>query len=147
LFLDDTIDDLVKYALVKRKALQTSMGEIKSLWIHPIVQVWARESYCQEGNVILARDPKQVTQLRKEGARKAVCLIGSGLKTEYYERGPNEWIYERENMTHLRMCFDEYIPYYITGHDDVADESLAFAVRKLAGLKVYWSEYRLAVGV
>jgi tetratricopeptide (TPR) repeat protein len=145
MFLDDTIDDLVKYALVKRKSLQTSLGETKSLWIHPIVQIWARESYCQEGNVILARDPKHVARLRKEGARKAVCLIGSGLKTEYYERGPSEWIYERENMAHLRMCFDEYIPNYITGHDDIADESLAFAVRKLAGLKVYWSEYRLAV--
>jgi tetratricopeptide (TPR) repeat protein len=142
--LDDAIDDLVKYALAKRKSLITSSGKSRSLWIHPLVQIWARESYSKGNSIFLVRELEFLAQLRMEGARRAVCLIGNGLRSQLHDRGSSEWIYERETMVHLRICYDEYIPNYIMRGDDSADKRLAFAVWKLGGLKLFWGEYRLA---
>jgi len=142
--LDEAIDDLVKYALMKRKSSPTSHVEGRSLWIHPLVQLWARETYGDGKSVILEREPLRLAQVRKEGAKKAICLVGIAVNVEDNTRGSSEWIFERENMAHLNLCYDEYIPNYVLEDDDIANEELAQVLRKLGVLKNYWSDYPLA---
>ncbi|KAF8245179.1 hypothetical protein K440DRAFT_663051 [Wilcoxina mikolae CBS 423.85] len=116
--------DCIKYALLKRKASPTGHGKSRSFWIHPLVQLWARESYDDDKkSIILAREPQLKDQLRKEGARKAICLVGIGLGVDNHgDRKSSEWIFERENVAHLNLCYDDYIPKYVMKDDDTVDE-------------------------
>ncbi|KAF8544105.1 hypothetical protein BDD12DRAFT_801463 [Trichophaea hybrida] len=146
--LDEAIDDLVKYALIKPKASSTSRGEDRSYWIHPLVQLWARESYSDGESIILAREKQHKDQLRKEGARKAICMVGIGLDVDNRgDRKSSEWIFERKNVAHLNLCYNVHIP-DVLEEDDIVDEELALALWKLGcRLQYYISDdnNRLAV--
>ncbi|KAA8893190.1 hypothetical protein FN846DRAFT_980026 [Sphaerosporella brunnea] len=146
--LDDAIDDLVRYALMKCKASATGGGgKRRSFWIHPLVQHWAKHSYSESKSVVLEKDPSRVAQLLKEGSRSTVCFVASSVVEN--DRGSDEWIFERENMAHFRLCYDDYIPRYITapGNEDIVDERLALALRRFGRLRCAWSEEVWAEGL
>jgi tetratricopeptide (TPR) repeat protein len=108
--------------------------------IHPLVQVWARESFCEGKFVFLAHDPQRLAALRRDGARNAICTVGCGLKAHYNTRESYDWIYEQKNMAHLQLC-NKYILEYKIGEDSVMDETLASALRQFGGFKYYWGDY------
>lgn len=118
-----------------------------SLWVHPLVQVWARESYCDGTAVILERDPKRLEQLRKVRAVDAIRLVGNSVESAFATRQAAEWVFERGNIAHLSMCVDHYFPKYILGNGDLVDESLALALRKLGRLRAFWCEYKSAADI
>ena len=141
--MDDCIDDLVWYALVKRiSPIGTGGTKISSLWIHPLVQHYARESYCDNGSVTLAHDEELLDTLRRKGARDAVRLVGYGLNSRFSNRESKEWIYERQNMAHLSLCCDEYIPKHIAKQGDIRDKLLALALNNFGVFKHYWHDIR-----
>ena len=149
--LEDAIDGLVEYSLMKRKSptdLKKKASDDQrnsgSLWLHPLVQIWARDSYCDGTVVVLERDPKRLEQLRKERAVDAIRLVGNSVEPAYATRQAAEWVFERGNIAHLSLCVDHYFPKYIVGNGDLVDESLALALRKLARLKVFWDDYKSA---
>ncbi|KAF8246609.1 hypothetical protein K440DRAFT_662037 [Wilcoxina mikolae CBS 423.85] len=140
--LDEAIGDLIKYALMKHKF--SSTGGSQSLWMHPLVQLWARDSYDNGKSVVLERESDFQLQLRKEGAREAVCLVGRALRVETNTRQNCEWLFEREISTHLKLCYDEYISKYIWDDDDLAGEKLALMLCNFGMLKFYWDESYVA---
>src|SRR5436190_3277441 len=125
--LDEAIDDLVMYSLMNRKSRAVSTGS-QSFWIHPLVQHWARESTCEGKSIVLEHNAARLAGLRREGARAAVRLVGCGVRGHYSNREPLEWVYERENMTHLSLCFDKYISKETVIGDDARDEKFAVAL-------------------
>lgn len=114
--------------------------------MHPLVRLWARDSSCEGRSVILARRREHLDQIHREGAKNAVRMIGNAVDVDYRTRGTDEYIFERENMAHLNICFTRYIPEHIIGHD-IMDEGLISALQNLGRLKHYWGDNFLAVSL
>ncbi|KAF3132916.1 hypothetical protein TWF594_009427 [Orbilia oligospora] len=73
--LDEALDELVTYSLITRKSDSSSTSEEKqSFWIHPLVQHWAKNSYCEENIIVLEDDKERLAELHSIGARAAIRL-------------------------------------------------------------------------
>ncbi|KAJ8059468.1 hypothetical protein OCU04_011129 [Sclerotinia nivalis] len=73
---------------------------------------------------------------------KAISLIGQGLKTRYDNREAREWAFERENVVHISLCLDVYLPECeeeLTSGQVIHD--LAKVLGNFAGFRYYWAEY------
>ncbi|KAI9765583.1 MAG: hypothetical protein M1840_007272 [Geoglossum simile] len=138
--LDDALDNLVMYALVKRKHSNAVKGDIFS--IHPLIQRLVRETDIEGNSVVLVTKSEQRERLRRAAELKAISLVGCGLKTTYDNREACEWAFERRNMGHISLCLEKYLPECDRELlDGVADKKLAKALTNFAGLKFYWGEY------
>ncbi|KAF8538473.1 P-loop containing nucleoside triphosphate hydrolase protein [Trichophaea hybrida] len=102
--LDDSIDELVKFFLMIRKS--SLSGDGRALWIHPLVQVMARESYedLEGQSIVHERNRQRQQQHLKKGAKKALCLVGTAVEVELNFRQTSDWAFEKKIMTHLRLC-------------------------------------------
>jgi len=141
--LENAIDGLMTYSLIKKKAETTSKGG-RIFWIHPLVQHWARESYCKERSVFLEQDSQTLAAFYRDGARSAISLVGYGLKVETDARKSEEWIYEKENMGQIKLCCNKYILEHQLARDDVSDKKFAWALRQLGTLNRRWRKIDLA---
>jgi len=145
--LDDSIDDLVKFSLMKRKSSPNEDG--RALWMHPLVQVMARES-CHDGNsVVHGQNSERQQVLREEGAREALCLVGTAVEVESHLRKDLHWTFEKSITTHLGLCYEyisEYLSYSVK-KGDVVDVRLALVVYKLGLLNYHWGRGDQAIQV
>ncbi|KAF8246309.1 TPR-like protein [Wilcoxina mikolae CBS 423.85] len=145
--LDDSIDDLVKFSLIKRKL--SPKGDGRALWIHPLVQLMARES-CHKGeSIVHERLPERQQVLRKQGVRDALCLVGTSVEAESYLRKGLDWTFEKSIATHIALCY-EYISEYFSHNvekEDAVDEELALVVYNLGEINFHWGRNDQAVQV
>ncbi|KAF3935759.1 hypothetical protein ABW19_dt0210035 [Dactylella cylindrospora] len=139
--LEDAIDDLVKYGLGKRISA-TGSQEIDTIWIHPLVQLWARNSILDKGAVNLESNRDDLNEMHRRGARDAILLVSRSLNAHFSDRKPYDWVYERRNIAHLKLCFDDYLPKYVSPYRNSADGKLGIAIESLAGYKRWWGEYQ-----
>ncbi|KAF3086827.1 hypothetical protein TWF706_011353 [Orbilia oligospora] len=108
--LDEALDELVTYSLITRKSDSSSTSEEKqSFWIHPFVQHWAKNSYCEENIIVLEDDKERLAELHSIGARAAIRLVGWGVVGQAIDRQPKERVYELANMAHLDLCINQYL--------------------------------------
>jgi hypothetical protein len=138
--LDEAVDDLVLYALIKRKS--NNVGSDHAYWIHPLVRHWAQVTYFDRESTVLETDSKRLRKLRNDRALKAICLVGCSLHSTYDNRTASEWSFERRNMANIVLCLNTYI----RGCDFLTDESaatakLALALANFGGYYSYWREY------
>ncbi|KAK6331293.1 hypothetical protein TWF730_004380 [Orbilia blumenaviensis] len=140
--LDDALDYLIHYGLAKRILVQSKgSNTIESIWIHHLVQRWARNTIDNNELSIGQKDPDRLYILQKKGARDAIRLVGCGVTDIDSNPKPYEWVYERENWAHLRMCCEDYIPKYKFEDEAINDGKLGRALRKLGDWKTRWGEY------
>ncbi|KAI3319877.1 hypothetical protein HD806DRAFT_525190 [Xylariaceae sp. AK1471] len=125
--LDDAIDYLVVYALMKRKR-STNAEDDETYWIHPLVRDWARDMDYDGKSVTLETDETRLWRLHNNGYLQAIALVGCSLNTRYDNRDEYEWNFERRNMTHISLCRDTYI------HECRS----ALALCNFAGFDHYW---------
>ncbi|KAF3147410.1 hypothetical protein TWF594_002631 [Orbilia oligospora] len=84
--LDEAVGDLVTYSLITRNLTSPSRDKGQSFWIHPLVQAWARDSYSNEGSVVLEENKVRVAHLREQGAQATICLVGASIEPEDHLR-------------------------------------------------------------
>jgi hypothetical protein len=144
--LEDSIDDLIKFSLLKRKS--SVGGNCQALWIHPLVQVMVCESHQDpEGQCVYEHDPDCQRQLRRESAKKALYLVGTAVQVEAHLRQTSDWAFEKniDMMTHLGLCCEYISDYFSDEKDntmrDIIDEELALMVYKLGSLYGYCGRY------
>ncbi|KAK6523423.1 hypothetical protein TWF281_001405 [Arthrobotrys megalospora] len=146
--LDEAIDDLVIYSLGTRKSSSTTNGT-QSFWIHPLVQLWARDSYFEANSVTLEEDKERLAELHARGARAAICLVGYSVREQSRSktRKQSHWVYERENMPHFNLCTNRYITEWGVISKDEKDTKLASALSHLSMFKDRWGEHRAAIEI
>ncbi|KAI1165816.1 hypothetical protein F5B18DRAFT_130419 [Nemania serpens] len=138
--LEDAIDNLVMYALLKRKS-STAPEEGETYWIHPLVRHWAQDAAYDGESVVLETDSTRLQKLHNKGYLQAIALVGCSLNTRGKHREECEWSFERRNMTHISLCLDTYIPEYDFGADEAAaTHKVALALASFAGFNVYWND-------
>ncbi|KAK6512218.1 hypothetical protein TWF481_001109 [Arthrobotrys musiformis] len=152
--LDRAVDFLVQYGLVGRIPGVSTKGErTTSFWIHNLVQGWARNNIkngkltdvnVDKGSRIRRR---QLYELHQKGARDAIRLVGCGVVDIDSNPEQREWVYERENWAHLKLCCEEYIPKYKFENQGVNDGKLGRAMRKLGDWKSRWQEHHAALAL
>ncbi|KAF2788218.1 hypothetical protein K505DRAFT_315276 [Melanomma pulvis-pyrius CBS 109.77] len=136
--LDDALDNLVMYALMKRRYSNTDKGDMFS--IHPVIQRLAQQTDIEGSVVVLVTALEKQERLRKATELKAISVVGYGLKV--LDREAYEWVYERRNMGHISLCLDKYlIDCDQELQDGIADAKLAKALKQFSGLKLNWGFY------
>ncbi|KAF3211496.1 hypothetical protein TWF106_010216 [Orbilia oligospora] len=146
--LDEALDELVTYSLITRKSDRSSTSEEKqSLWIHPLVQHWAKNSYCKDSIVVLEDNKERLAELHSIGARAAIRLVGLGVVGQPIDRQPKECVYERANMAHLDLCIDQYLLKESVVERDSKDKKLAAALLRLGETKCEWEEDHIAIEI
>ncbi|KAF3318063.1 hypothetical protein TWF173_008802 [Orbilia oligospora] len=146
--LDEALDELVTYSLITRKSDGSGTSEVnQSFWIHPLVQHWAKNSYCKENIVVLEDDKERLAELHSIGARAAIRLVGWGVVGQPIDRQPSECVYERANMAHLDLCIDHYLLTQAVVERDSKDKKLAAALFRLGESKCEWDEDHIAVKI
>ncbi|KAF3226941.1 hypothetical protein TWF191_004302 [Orbilia oligospora] len=146
--LNEALDELVTYSLIIRKSDRSSTSEEKqSLWIHPLVQHWAKNSYCKDSIVVLEDNKERLAELHSIGARAAIRLVGLGVVGQPIDRQPKECVYERANMAHLDLCIDQYLLKESVVERDSKDKKLAAALLRLGETKCEWEEDHIAIEI
>ncbi|KAL7269137.1 hypothetical protein RUND412_008210 [Rhizina undulata] len=114
--LNDAIGNLFAFSLIRRK-------DSNSLWMHLLVQGWARE---RAGSPL------------RQYAEDAISLVASAINKDEDTRTADDWIFERRILSHLKVCL-EYISEHFTVLDSIkvaeAASALGFAYEELAYYK------------
>jgi len=133
--LDDAIESLIDFSLIKRN--KSSEGHEKSLWMHPLVQLWV-QGRLHDGKVVDKCDASAIFARSREGALGALRVVCSTLAGEFWDRMPNEWLYERRIMTHLEVCLG-YVELYWDDISDSREAQLAAPmIFRLALVRAAW---------
>lgn len=128
--LDDAIDDLVRFSLVKRKVVDNG----KSLYVHPLISLWVRET-----NIIAHNDKassKKKGYHHRDGAIAALALLSAALCVEFHERASDDWLFETSIASHISLGYD-YIQQYAINHSE-PNESLAWSCCVFGMLDFQW---------
>ncbi|KAK6337134.1 hypothetical protein TWF718_009918 [Orbilia javanica] len=145
--LDDAIDNLVKYGLAKRISTtptSSSTAAVDSIWIHHLVQRWARNAIKNNEPIVDKLSPEDLQILHQNGLQDAIRLVGCSVACSDSDPGSDGWIYERENQVQLELCCTDYIPKCdFEGQATSAEQlgHLGRAIRKLADWKNRQGEY------
>ncbi|KAF3192085.1 hypothetical protein TWF106_003669 [Orbilia oligospora] len=107
--LEEAVDDFVTYSLMACNLATPSRDKGQSFWVHPLVQLWARDSYSNEGSVVLEENKVRVAHLHERGAQAAICLVGVSIEPEDHLRTAQDWAHERNNVAHLNLCIHRYL--------------------------------------
>lgn len=146
--LEDALDTLVVYSLIKPKAEKgekaetaSTSNEDRTYALHPLVQLWAQETIFDGRSVELVKDRAQREKLHKGGELMAFTLVGCGLKnTNSGYRTSADWIFERRNMAHINLCLERYLE---TCKQEVfarrlLDAAVARALYRFSRFHYYW---------
>ncbi|KAK6513653.1 hypothetical protein TWF506_008092 [Arthrobotrys conoides] len=147
--VNEAVDGLVTYSLMTRNLVTASSSgnASQSFWIHPLVQLWARDSYSNEGSVILEENKLRLAHLHEQGARRAICLVASSLKTEGLLRTPHDWTYERDNVAHFDLCIHRYLIEQKVVGDKAKGVKLSKSLYALGRYKRLWGKYMIATDI
>ncbi|KAL7265908.1 hypothetical protein RUND412_011562 [Rhizina undulata] len=125
---NDAMQCLFKFSFAKRK------GSTGSFWIHPLVHSWVRENMDSE--------------LRIQTAENTLTLVASTIVKTRYKRSPDNWIFERRILSHLKVCH-ELISEYFNGSSSIkaakASCAIGFAYRELGYFQQGEELYKSAV--
>ncbi|KAL7275543.1 hypothetical protein RUND412_001502 [Rhizina undulata] len=105
--LDKAIRSLFTFSLAKRKESNDS------LWIHRLVHTWAREH-------------TDIASQRRN-AEDTLALVASAIVADEHNRSPEDYIFERRILNHLKIC-QEHISTYFTGSDSIKAAEASFAM-------------------
>ncbi|KAL7270221.1 hypothetical protein RUND412_007077 [Rhizina undulata] len=119
--LDDAIESLLTFSLIKRKESSESTD---SFWIHPLIHTWAHE--------------RTDSTVRRQNAEDAVTLVASAIVLDINEKLPDNWIFERRIFSRLNVC-QTHISEYSTGSDGTlkAAEGLYAIASVFEGHRLY----------
>ncbi|KAL7274445.1 hypothetical protein RUND412_002658 [Rhizina undulata] len=96
--LDDAIENLLTFSLVKRK------DSTYSFWIHSLIHSWARE-----------QNDRKIQRQNTED--DAVTLVASAIVVDRNKKSSDDWIFERCIFSHLNVC-QAHISEYFTESDN-----------------------------
>ncbi|KAL7275372.1 hypothetical protein RUND412_001677 [Rhizina undulata] len=132
--LDDAIENLLTFSLIKRKE------STDIFWIHPLIHTWAREW--------------TNSTIRRQNVEDAVTLVASAIVVDSHKKLPDDWIFEQRILNHLNGRYEEALDLYqraLAGYEKtlrkdhpstlttvhaialVFDEALEFYQRTLVG--------------
>ncbi|KAL7274744.1 hypothetical protein RUND412_002352 [Rhizina undulata] len=89
---EKAMSSLSNLSLAKRKKSNDSF------WIHTLVQAWAREH------------PDITTQ--RQNAENTITLVANAIISEEHKRSPDNWIFLRRILSHLKVCEDHISEYF-----------------------------------
>ncbi|KAK6339900.1 hypothetical protein TWF718_009287 [Orbilia javanica] len=140
---DESLDDLVTYSLMTRKP-KTVSTRSQWVWIHPLVQLWARDSYSEEGSVVLEQNRERLAKLHTEGVLEAIILVGFGLNHQVGSL--DSWIYERENAANINLCIHQCLVNLKLPARSTKDQELGLgiAILYLGVFKNRWQHLKIA---
>lgn len=133
--LEDALDNLVTYALMKRKRSNTP--DCDTFSIHPLIQHFAQNSKVKDQSIFLVANARERESLRKSSMMKAITLVGFQLLN-----GSDDWKFEHQNMGHIALCLDVYLPECDESlRNGQASHQLAYSLRNLANFQGFWGRY------